>query len=109
VPDLGRLALPGALGHALCRFLTYKGLNMYAIIKDRHGHELNRLILEPDAPLEPDVYARIYADNYGFEPLGDCPWHVIPDGCEDFSVTIQEEPGSVICWKSANYLIGEEA
>ena len=28
MPDLGRLALPGALGHALCRFLTYKGLTM---------------------------------------------------------------------------------
>ena len=82
---------------------------MYALIYNRDGAEQWRMELNDSATLEPQAYADIFAGLYGLELLGDCPWHVIPDGCEDLRVVIQEIPGHVTCWKSANYLIGGEA
>ena len=81
---------------------------MYAIIKDRDGQELSRLTLEPDAPLDCDIYARIFGDSYGLTLIGSEPGATIPDGCEDISITLQEEPGAVTCWTSENYMIEEQ-
>lgn len=82
---------------------------MFAIVNNEHGQEQWRLELNDDAPLDPDYYAEIFAGLYGVEIDGEQPGAAIPDGCEDFSVVIQEEPGAVRCWKSANYLIRGEA
>ena len=81
---------------------------MYALAYNRDGAEQWRLELNDDATLDPDHYARIFSGLYGIELLGDCPWHVIPDGCEDIRIVVQEEPGAVRCWKSANYILGRD-
>ena len=97
-------------GIPACRFLTYKGLYMYAIIYNRDGVELWRLELNDDATLDPNTYARIFAGLYGMEIMnGEEPGATIPDGGEDFSVVIQEEPGAVRRWASANYMLRGEA
>ena len=48
MPDLGRLALPGALGHALCRFLTYKGLTMIDLILPELIEQTRRQVFRPE-------------------------------------------------------------
>jgi hypothetical protein len=82
---------------------------MYAIIYNRDGAEQWRLELNETATLDPDAYARIFAGLYGIELEGEEPGAAIPDGGEDFSVVIQEEPGAVRCWTSANYMVRGEA
>jgi len=82
---------------------------MYALIYNRDGAEQWRLELNDSATLEPDAYAEIFAGLYGLEIEGEEPGTAIPDGCEDFSVVIQETPGHVVCWKSANYMVRGEA
>ena len=81
---------------------------MYAIVYNREGAEQWRLELNDEATLEPDHYAQIFAGLYGIEIEGEKPGAAIPDGGEDFSVVVQEEPGSVHCWKSANYMMRDE-
>jgi hypothetical protein len=73
---------------------------MYAIIKNRHGEEEARY---PADLLDCDLYAARYANDVGtdFEDGGD-----LPDGCEDFSVTLTEDPANTaVCWKSKNYCV----
>ena len=81
---------------------------MYALVYNREGAEQWRLELNDDASLEPDHYARIFAGLYGIEIEGEKSGAAIPDGCEDFSVVIQEEPGAIRCWKSSNYMLAAE-
>jgi hypothetical protein len=77
---------------------------MYALILDRFGNEETRIVLGDIDTLDPDWYADKYADAMGIELSFDDG--VIPDGCEDFSVVITEDPdNSAVCWKSKNYLI----
>ena len=81
-----------------------KGKIMYAVIKDGFGNEETRIILGDDDTLDPDFWADKYANAMGillsFDD-GD-----VPDGCEDFSVVITENPDNgAVCWKSKNYLI----
>jgi hypothetical protein len=76
---------------------------MHAIIKDTHGQELARFDLTDDEPLDCHHYARLFESMTGgtliFSDGG------IPDGCEDISVTLTEDPDSVRCWDSENYFI----
>jgi hypothetical protein len=77
--------------------------NMYAIIKNRHGEEEARYTLSDTDTLDCGIYAARYANDVGtdFED-GDN----VPDSCEDFSVTITENPeNAAVCWKSANYCV----
>lgn len=78
---------------------------MYALIYDQHGNEQARYNVANDDQLSPDTYAERFAFSIGYELEGSKPGALIPDGCEDYRVTIQEEPGSVICWTSRNYMI----
>lgn len=75
-----------------------------AIIYDRHGDEQARIPLGLDDTLDPDWYADKYANAMGIELSLD-DGH-IPDGCEDFSVVITEDPDNrAVCWTSKNYII----
>lgn len=74
---------------------------MFAIITDRDGNEIFRYALTDEDLLDCDVFAERHADDLGVaiaEADGD-----IPDGCEDFAVTLTEEPGQPRCWDSKNY------
>jgi hypothetical protein len=76
---------------------------MYAIIQNRHGEEEARYALTDTDPLDCLIYAKRYARDVGtdFEDGGD-----VPDGCEDFSVTLTEDPeNTAVCWSRANYCI----
>ena len=79
---------------------------MFAIITDRNGHELGRYTLADADPLDCDQYAARWANDMGVtvaEPDG-----LIPDGCEDFAVTLTDQPGAARCWTSQNYMIEAE-
>lgn len=75
---------------------------MFAIITDDHsGEELARYELGPTDLLEPDTYAMRHCEEteQRISPkTGYCPV-----GCCDFTVTLQEEPGSFHCWTSESY------
>lgn len=76
---------------------------MFAIITDRNGHELGRYTLGDADALSCDDYAQRWANDMGltlsaFDGL-------IPDGCEDFAVTLTDQPGAARCWNSQNYMI----
>jgi hypothetical protein len=77
-----------------------------AIFKDRHGHEVDRIILNDNDPMDCEHFAKIFADGLGIE-LHDESEGIIPDGMEDYSVTITDNPHGVRCWNSANYMIKE--
>ena len=80
----------------------------YAIVSDRHGHEEARYLLADDDLLDPDFYAAKWADSVGVE-FDTEENGLIPDGGEDFSVVITENPDNPsICWTSANYMIKGE-
>jgi hypothetical protein len=81
---------------------------MYAIITDRNGHEEARYILSDTDPLDCDVYAQRFANAIGYDLEGEEPTARIPDGCEDYTVTITEEPHAARCWSRANYMIASE-
>ena len=81
---------------------------MYAIITDRHGNEEARFILTDTDPLDCDQYAARFAQAMGFDLEGEEPQSRIPDGCEDYTVTLTEHPHSVRCWSRANYMICNE-
>lgn len=76
---------------------------MWAVITDRHGQEVTRYELEDTDPLSCDHFAKMWAEAAGVtlaEPDG-----LIPDGCEDFAVTLTDQPGAARCWNSQNYMI----
>lgn len=76
---------------------------MYAIVKNRHGEEEARYTLSDSDTLDCSLYAKRYANDVGtdFEDGGN-----VPDGCEDFSVTLTEDPdNNAVCWNSANYCV----
>lgn len=73
----------------------------YAIVKDQHGHELERYELDETDLLDLDTYAARYADGLAFErgdDEGDC----------DFSVTLTEDPDGVRHFASKFYWFSEE-
>lgn len=80
---------------------------MFAVITDdRSGEELARYTLQDADILDCDIYAEKYADDMGFGI--EFSYHTAPLGCADFTVTLQEEPGSVVCWNSQSYFMGME-
>ena len=81
---------------------------MYAIITDRHGNEEARYILADTDPLDCDLYAARFADAMGIDLEGEEPDSRIPDGGEDYSVTLTQEPHGVRCWSRANYMMSAE-
>ncbi len=78
---------------------------MLAILKDRHGTEVDRITLEDSDPMDCDHFANRFAESLGFELDAD---GIVPDGTEDYSVTLTDDPTGVRSWKSANYMIAEE-
>lgn len=81
---------------------------MFALIYDRNGQEQARWPIADHELLNPDVYAERYSTAIGYPLKGSKPEAIIPDGTEDYRVTLQEEPGSVVCWTSRNYLLMPE-
>jgi len=79
---------------------------MYALIKDGFGNEETRILLADNDTLDPDHWADVYANSMGIDLSSDGE---VPDGCEDFSVVITEDPdNTAVCWKSKNYMIAGE-
>ena len=81
---------------------------MYALIQDRHGQELTRYALTGDDALDCDIYADRFARDFGVSLEGEQPGASIPDGCEDISVTLTDEPGAARAWSSRNYMMTTE-
>ena len=79
----------------------------YAIFRDRDGHEIDRYMLAGDDVMDCDHYAAKFADGLEIE-LQDETFGRIPDGCEDYSVTITDNPHGPRCWSSANYMTKPE-
>lgn len=74
----------------------------YAIVKDKHGAELERYELDETDLIDLDTYAIRYAGGLAFEQGDEAE-----SDC-DFSVTLTDEPDGVRCWGSASYwFIGE--
>lgn len=81
---------------------------MYAVITDRHGNEEARFVLTDTDALDCDQYAARFAAAMGFDLEGEEPQSRIPDGCEDYTVTLTEDPTAPRCWGRANYMIANE-
>lgn len=81
---------------------------MYAILTDRNGTEIDRYTLTDTDLLDCDRFADIFANGLGIELEGEAPDSRIPDGCEDYTVTLTEDPQGVRCWSRANYMIKNE-
>lgn len=80
---------------------------MYALITDdRSGEELARYALADADLLDCDLYAERYASEIDYS-LAQPDGYIIT-GCADFTVTLQEDPGSVICWNSKSYFLEVE-
>ena len=79
---------------------------MLAILRDRHGDERGRFTLADVDSLDCDHYAARFAELLGFEL--DFNADEVPDGTEDYSVTLTDDPNGVRCWKSANYMVKQE-
>lgn len=77
---------------------------MFALIKDQHGQELCRIVLSDMDTLDLDWWADKYASAMDIELSLDDGY--IPDGCEDFSVVLTDDPeNTAVCWASKNYMI----
>jgi hypothetical protein len=80
----------------------------FAILKDRHGKEEGCIVLDDSDPMDCDHFAARFSEMLGITLEGAEPGLAIPDGGEDYSVTITEDPDSVRCWSSANYMMQAE-
>ncbi len=80
----------------------------YAVLKAGHGKEEGRIVLEDDDPMDCDHFAAKFSEMLGITLEGALPGEDIPDGCEDYSVTITDDPDSVRCWSSQNYMVAAE-
>jgi hypothetical protein len=80
----------------------------YAILKAGHGQEEGRIVLEDSDPMDCDHFAAKFSEMFGITLEGALPGEDIPDGCEDYSVTITDDPDSVRCWSSQNYMVAAE-
>jgi len=82
---------------------------MHCLIFDRSGDLLANFLLDDNDPLDCDYYAERYGNSHGVELEGETPGAMIPDGTEDLSVVILENPGNrVVVWNSHNYMIKQE-
>ena len=87
---------------------TNETFHTFAILKAGHGQEEGRIVLEDDDPMDCDHFAARFSEMLGITLEGALPGEDIPDGCEDYSVTITNDPESVSCWSSQNYTIAQE-
>jgi hypothetical protein len=72
---------------------------MFAVLRDRHGEIIDQVALTDNDPLELDFW-REYFENRIDMTLESAR---IPDGCEDFSITLTEDPDGIRCWAAHNY------
>jgi len=84
-----------------------KAPTMLAILRYRSGREVDRIMLKDSDPLDCDHYAAIFSNNLGYELEGETEGR-IPDGAEDYSITITDDPDGARCWSSANYMLKPE-
>ena len=80
---------------------------MLAILRYRSGREVERITLTDTDPLDCDHFAERFSNLIGYELEGETEGR-IPDGCEDYSITITDDPEGVRCWSSANYMVKAE-
>jgi hypothetical protein len=80
---------------------------MLAILRYRSGREVDRITLNDSDPLDCNHFAERFSKTLGYELEGETEGR-IPDGCEDYSVTITDDPEGVRCWASANYMLKAE-
>ena len=88
--------------------MTHLATPYFAIIThDREGDEVQwQHTLGDDDVLDCDVYAKMYADEIGIDlDLSD---GYVPNGCADFTVTLTDQPGGVICWSLKSYFFKGE-
>jgi len=84
-----------------------KGYGMFAVITDDHtGETLMVRELKDNELLHNVTFAHEYAASVGRDVAPADGY--IPTGCADFTVTLQDEPGSVRCWNSQSYFFNEE-
>jgi hypothetical protein len=79
----------------------------FAILRYRSGREVDRIMLTDSDPLDCDHFAERFSKTLGYELEGETEGR-IPDGCEDYSITITDDPEGVRCWSSANYMLKPE-
>ena len=72
---------------------------MFAVLRDRHSQIIDQVALTDNDPLEIDFW-REYFENRIDMTLES---HRVPDGCEDFSITLTEDPDGIRCWAAHNY------
>jgi hypothetical protein len=80
---------------------------MLAILRNGNGQTLESRTLTDSDPLDCDHFAAIFSELWGFELEGETAGS-IPDGTEDYSITITDDPEGVRCWSSANYMLKPE-
>lgn len=81
---------------------------MLAIITDRNGNTEAAYSLSDTDPLDCDHYAARFSNEIGIDLEGEEPDSRIPDGCEDYTVTLTDDPSGARCWSRANYMISAE-
>ncbi len=69
----------------------------------------NEIIFERDLKdnetLDGDIYAEIVADMFDTGLSKDTGY--VQLGCGDFSITLADNPDSVVCWQSKSYFLGD--
>ncbi len=73
--------------------------DFYAVIEDRHGHEIQRTPIEAHELLDCDLWADRYAEQIGVDIVG--PGE--PEVENTFRVVIQRDPGSAVVWGAKTY------
>lgn len=82
---------------------------MLAIITDDHsGETLATYTLEGSGPLCTRYWAEHHLNEEGgYQSIADDDGYV-PTGCADITCTIQEIPGSAVCWSSESFFLAVE-
>ena len=96
-----------AFAHIFNRYAPPPEPPTFAILRDWSGREVDRIMLTDSDPLDCDHYAAIFSNNLGYELEGETEGR-IPDGTEDYSITITDDPEGVRCWSSASYMLKVE-
>ena len=80
---------------------------MYAILRDRNGHEIDRCKLSDTDPLDCDHFAAVFSNYLGKDLERETPESRIPEGGEDSTITQTDEHHAPRCWCSANYMTAQ--
>lgn len=79
---------------------------MYALIKDVNGNEHQRYDVPDVGALDPLIYAKQWCEEIGVSLADEEGW--IPEGGEEFSVTLTEDPHAVRCWSFTGFLYSRD-